>query len=129
VLFKTKRTGALMYVMPLAALINIGANIVLVPRHGLVGAAVATLLGYLVTAVVTMWAARQAHHVEWDRRSNGLAWLVAAVGVTAALLLPVDGPVLVLRCVLAVAAGLAVLVPLVRSGRMQPDGPLLGTAT
>ena len=58
-LFIHRRTRAIMTVVFSSAVLNIGLNLVLVPRIGIVGSAMATLFSYSVTALAMGTAARR----------------------------------------------------------------------
>jgi O-antigen/teichoic acid export membrane protein len=58
VFFGANRTGTTSLAMLLAALVNVSATFLLVPRVGLVGAAVATALGYSLLWLLLVWLAR-----------------------------------------------------------------------
>jgi O-antigen/teichoic acid export membrane protein len=107
VLFQEKRTGVLGWATPVGATLNIALNVVLVPRVGLKGAALATLVAYVIQAEIVHWAIRRVE-VPWRRGVEVRAWLqsvaVAAVGVAV----PSSGAWLILR-VAGVGAALVVL--------------------
>lgn len=59
-LFIKKKTYVVMYVISVACLLNIGLNIILIPRFGILGAAQATLLSNIFyTIVVTYYAFKE----------------------------------------------------------------------
>ncbi len=51
-LFIEKRTQVLTYLMLLTCLVNVGLNVVLIPRYGIVGAAQATLIAYVLYGIL-----------------------------------------------------------------------------
>jgi O-antigen/teichoic acid export membrane protein len=55
-----------------AALINIGANLVLIPRYGSLGAAIATLLAYALLAVATYILNQRIYRVSFEIGLAGL---------------------------------------------------------
>jgi O-antigen/teichoic acid export membrane protein len=96
------RTGAIAIANALAALVNLGLNLVLIPRYGLEGSAVSTLVAYILLWLVLAWLGRDVSpgrapfllHVQ----------LVGACLVAlAAALVPESGPVIVVRLVLGTA--------------------------
>lgn len=122
VLFKRKRTAMLLLAMPLAALLNVGLNVVLLPIWGLTAAAAATVAGYALLAGLVGLASRRQAAVPWNRPALAEAGVTGLVGVGLALVLPTSGAGLVVR--LALVAGLAG-VALSRSGslvRLAPRG-------
>jgi O-antigen/teichoic acid export membrane protein len=70
-----KRTGFYPAITAAAAATNIGANLLLVPRLGIMGAAWATLLGYAVMAGLGAWASARAYPIpfSWPRLLGALA--------------------------------------------------------
>ncbi len=79
------RTGALAVSTIGAAAANVGLNLVLIPAWGLVGAAVATLIAYVLLAVtVTAWT-RRLVTIPWRRRQllGALALAGALVAIAA----------------------------------------------
>ncbi len=64
VLLVCDRTGAEMWTIAVAAILNVGLNLLLVGRYGLVGAAGSTALAELLILVSGTWLARQAG-VRW----------------------------------------------------------------
>jgi O-antigen/teichoic acid export membrane protein len=86
-----KKTQRLPMITLAGALVNIGANFLLIPVLGMMGGAVATLLAYAVMALVLYVDVRKFYPVryEWGR----IAHLAAVAGVTYLLFLLVDaGP-------------------------------------
>jgi O-antigen/teichoic acid export membrane protein len=57
-LFIERRTRRIMAIIMSCAALNIGLNLVLVPRMGIVGAAIATLVSYAATSVLLAVAGR-----------------------------------------------------------------------
>lgn len=70
-----RRTLVLAIVTPSAAVINIVLNTVLVPRHGLTGAAIATSITYVAMAGVLTVLARRLHRY----RLSGIALALGAI--------------------------------------------------
>ncbi len=58
-LFTGDQTHFVPLLFGLAAIVNIAANLVLIPILGLLGAVIATLLAYLVMALATLWFIRK----------------------------------------------------------------------
>lgn len=103
--FQQRRTGILAWAAPVAAVFNIGLNVVLVPVMSLTGAAVATLLAYWLFALLLQRRGSQLADVPWDHGQTRRAWVVAAALVAAGALAPTGGYWLAARLV----AGLALL--------------------
>ncbi|OGU69747.1 MAG: hypothetical protein A3H45_11845 [Ignavibacteria bacterium RIFCSPLOWO2_02_FULL_55_14] len=71
-----KRTGIVPVIAGLAAAVNVAANLVLVPKLGIMGAALATLIGHVVQTV-WMFFASQKHlriEFEWKRVGAAVVW-------------------------------------------------------
>jgi O-antigen/teichoic acid export membrane protein len=60
-----KRTGLLPWLTGIAAVVNVAANLVLIPRYGFLGAAWATLGAFVVLLAVTLRAGRPVFPVTW----------------------------------------------------------------
>lgn len=73
-----KRTELFIWTIGPAAVINIGLNIVLLPRYGLMGAVWATLVGYIVAVACSAWVGRKVFVVPFPLGPT-LRCLVAAV--------------------------------------------------
>ncbi|MDP3879103.1 MAG: polysaccharide biosynthesis C-terminal domain-containing protein [Dehalococcoidales bacterium] len=57
VVYLVKETGRLPLVIALAAIINVGLNLVLIPQIGIIGAAVSSMVSHFTLAtIVTVWA-------------------------------------------------------------------------
>jgi O-antigen/teichoic acid export membrane protein len=142
--FLRRRTAGLPLLTLVAGAANVGANLLLIPRLGLLGAAWSTLVGYATLTALTWWYARRDYPVALDLRRlaaigglavgavlaarmvtpdeagvtvSGLAHLALACGFAAAMVPLLRGPVTRLRGLLAVpmAAGGA-------AGRPVPGG-------
>jgi O-antigen/teichoic acid export membrane protein len=77
VVFLQRRTAGLPLITLGAGAVNVGANLLLIPALGIMGAAWSTLAGYLVLAGVTWWYARTGYALRLDLLR--LATLLAAV--------------------------------------------------
>ena len=103
-LYLSKRTVHLAWTATVGAAVNIGLNLLLVPRLGVLGAAIATPLGYLCGPVATYVVAQRARPIPYDLPRLalalgtqfvlvvvGLQWSAATtpltIGIRAALLL------------------------------------------
>src|SRR5207247_9791412 len=102
-----------------AAATNIGLNFLLIPRHGIAGAAWATVFSYALMAALGIVLSHGLYPVPFETRR--LAGLVAAAGLLYALslLAPADRlPGLAVKLALVAAfAGLAVATGLVETRR------------
>lgn len=124
------RTGVLTWATPLAAVTNIGLNLLLVPTFGLEGAAVCTVLSYCALALLTGMAARRHGRVPGGMRAAAIGALWAGSALLLSLVLPnEDGWVLVRGLAALAVLGLTVrfAVRQVREARSEPlDAPAQG---
>lgn len=111
-----------------AVALNIGLNVALAPRWGLMGAAMATVLTYLGYAWSLGRAARRV--AGFAPGKHGVAWAIALAGVAAGSLLPAEGTGLTVRL-----AGTALLaLALARAVRRllgtprRDDAPIVASA-
>lgn len=65
-----QRTGLLAFISGFGLLINLGANVLLVPRLGIYGAALATVIAYLAIALLTWAIMRRIYQFEWNNTQN-----------------------------------------------------------
>lgn len=63
-----KKTWPLMFLLLSGAVLNVALNLVLIPRIGIEGAAIATLLGYLASNVITVLVLQKMRLMELDGR-------------------------------------------------------------
>jgi len=79
---RTRRTGFNWIAFTIAAIVNFGLNLWLIPAYGMLGAAYATLIAYALLWVIRTWNAQKLFHVayQWRRVATILA---VAGGLTA----------------------------------------------
>ena len=82
--FYAKATGRLALITVSAAVLNIAANIVLIPLMGILGAAWATFIAYSFFAVATWRYAIRLYPVRLDLRRLGVLAAVASIALPAA---------------------------------------------
>lgn len=82
-LYVAKRTRPIMWINMVALALNIGLNIILIPRYGYVGAALATLATFMGLSGMGVWASRLEAKVPFEvvRILRTLAVLFAGVGL------------------------------------------------
>jgi O-antigen/teichoic acid export membrane protein len=101
------RTGRLASLSVVAAVVNVGAALALVPPFGITGAAAATLIGYVCLTLAYLWASQRLWPIRLEpRRLVTLVALLGLVGVVTTarrddplalrLLVPVAFPALTL---------------------------------
>jgi O-antigen/teichoic acid export membrane protein len=78
---RAKRTQFNWVVTGAAAVVNVGLNFALIPRYGMMGAAVSTLAAYLVMFLGMTWRAQHVFPVPYQWRRIALA-VGTAVGLT-----------------------------------------------
>lgn len=61
-----KKTRFMAYITLLAAAVNIGANLIMIPIWGIVGSAVASLIGYIVQATSTHFVSQKFFKISYD---------------------------------------------------------------
>jgi O-antigen/teichoic acid export membrane protein len=105
IMYLVEKTKWLPLMILVAAAVNAGINIALIPQVGLIGAAISTIAAYLVlAAIVTIWA-RNVIHYKLDLFFIGKV-ILATIAMSLCLwFMPVGG---VLSIGLAVATGLVV---------------------
>jgi O-antigen/teichoic acid export membrane protein len=75
----TKKTGYAPFIIGTAALINLLLNVILIPRFGMLGAAVATLISYMLLPIIEYPIVRRLYPIpyEWWRLTKLFATSVA----------------------------------------------------
>lgn len=104
--FFAKKTGAVAGVTFVGAIVNIGLNLVFIPRFGYIAAAVTTAIGYAVMAGLHGWLSRRVRPIPWEWGRYVRTAAAALVAYFFAVLPPArsDGVELALRlCIGAVA--------------------------
>ena len=117
------RTGILAWATPISAVVNIALCVVLIPPLGLEGAALATLLSYVLLGLLVWLRARRLAAIPWDLRALAFSAAPAVIGVGVALLLPHGGAWLEIRGLLAAGFGIAALAALTASRRAGKGTP------
>jgi O-antigen/teichoic acid export membrane protein len=64
-IFYSKKTFLLAYITGGTALLNIGLNFWLIPRYGIMGAAVATVISYFTSFIATWLCATRCYRLPW----------------------------------------------------------------
>ncbi|HVN61836.1 MAG TPA: oligosaccharide flippase family protein [Gaiellaceae bacterium] len=77
---RARRTQLNWVISALAAVVNVALNVVLIPRYGMVGAAISTLVAYVVLFFAMLWYAQVVYPVAYQWRRVG-----TVVGVAAGL--------------------------------------------
>ena len=107
------QTRRLPFIMGSAAIANVGLNLALIPALGYIGAAISTILGYGLLAVIGGLASHRVYPVRWE--VGRVALIVGlAMALAAAALLGPDHVVWRLACIIAFPAavvGLRIVPP------------------
>ena len=84
-----ERNKVLPYITGLGAAVNVGVNILLIPRIGIMGGAIATLAAYMVMALVIYIESQKVYRVnyEWVRIGKVFLMVAAAFGLERILFL------------------------------------------
>lgn len=84
-----KKTKLLPFITGLGAVVNIGANYLLIPILGIMGAALATLASYAIMAVIMYFASQRFYPVEYEwRKVFGVVFAAAVVFIAFTVLRP-----------------------------------------
>lgn len=85
----TKKMAMLFPVTALPAILNLILNYFLVPPYGMMGSAWATLISYLLMALLSWWASERVHHIdyEWVRIAKIFSVTLAILGVNMLVVL------------------------------------------
>jgi O-antigen/teichoic acid export membrane protein len=86
-IYLEKKTKYLPYATGAGALVNVVVNLVLIPKYGITGAAIATLLSYVVMAIGIYFPSQRLYHVEYEWGRLIRVMLAACIIVAAVLLL------------------------------------------
>ena len=86
-IYLEKKTKYLPYATGTGALVNVVVNLVLIPKYGITGAAIATLLSYVVMAIGIYFPSQRLYHVEYEWGRLIRVMLAACIVVAAVLLL------------------------------------------
>ena len=111
---RIRRTQFNWVVTGLGAAANFALNVLLIPRYGMMGAAIATVAAYTTMAVGMAWWSQRIYPVPYQWRRTLTAGL-AAVGLAAV------GKIVGVDLALAVALTLAATLVLLAAGFALPD--------
>jgi O-antigen/teichoic acid export membrane protein len=84
IIFLRRRTGYLPLITLVSAGINVGLNLLLIPRFGIMGAAWTTLIAYALFAILTWLFARRVYPLSLDYGRVVVAIVVAVAGIVLA---------------------------------------------
>lgn len=114
-IFLRRRTAVLPFLTVTSAVVNVGANILLVPRLGVMGAAWATLAAYALFALLTYVYARRVYPTHLDFPRLAVYAGITLAGVAAARILDRPGIVtaFLFHAMVVVAAGVLLAIVLI----------------
>jgi O-antigen/teichoic acid export membrane protein len=96
----------------LTALVNVGINLLLIPRLGIVGAAIATLMSEVVLCLLGVW---QMHHIGYQNASRQVAYIgVFGLIATGSLSLSFSGYYSIFQVVVIVVSIVGILIAMKR---------------
>ena len=107
-----KKTKYLPFVTGAGALLNVGANFFLIPKIGILGAALSTLLSYIVMAVGMYFASQRFYRVEYEwNKVLKIAGSAAFMFLLFRLLhlQPLDSIGIIVKLALVVSFGIALV--------------------
>jgi O-antigen/teichoic acid export membrane protein len=116
VIFQEKRTTFLAITTPVAALVFVGLSVVLVSSFGLLGMAIAKVIGFAALAVGTLVAAGRLVRIPWQAATWVPIICTAVLGVLVLQLVPSTNLAVWLQAGAAVVLGLAFVGQLARTG-------------
>ncbi len=104
-LYASGRTRAIGFFSALSAVVNVAANLLLIPRFGIVAAAFATAVAYIV-----LWLCGAAANKAWRRivRSGGFFARCVGAAIPAAVVVRLWGPRGIVMLVVAALASVAI---------------------
>jgi O-antigen/teichoic acid export membrane protein len=86
-LLLTKKTKVLPYIVAAAGATNIGLNFLFIPSFGMMGAAVATLLGYVVAVAMTYAFSQHYYRIQYQAGRIGKVLAILVAGTAGAMLM------------------------------------------
>ena len=102
-----KRARLMMIFTGLAAIVNVGSNLYLMPAYGIMGAAIATLLSYLVMAISIFIANQKIYPISYDYKRILSLLLMLVIWL---FVLYYYDPSLLMRIILIVSLPLILLI-------------------
>jgi len=109
-IFLHRRTRTLPLLTIAAGAVNVGLNVVLIPRIGILGAAWSTIAGYLTMLVLSFWYAGRSYPVTLDWGRMAALFAVAAAALLSAHTLELQGLIAAGLVHLAIGVGFSLFV-------------------
>jgi len=109
-IFLHRRTRTLPLLTIAAGAVNVGLNVVLIPRIGILGAAWSTIAGYLTMLVLSFWYAGRSYPVTLDWGRMAALFAVAAAALLSAHALELQGLIAAGLLHLAIGVGFSLFV-------------------
>jgi len=104
-----KKTHFIMIAIVVSGLVNVGLNLIFVPRYGYMAAAVTTLIGYTVLLAIMVISSRR--YFVWEFPFRSLARAVIASSIMGVVVYPISNSVTsstVINLILGICAGVIV---------------------
>jgi O-antigen/teichoic acid export membrane protein len=127
-IFLHRRTTGLPLLTISAGAVNVGLNVLLIPRFGIIGAAWSTIAGYLTMLVLSLWYAGRTYEVRIDWPRMAVLFAVAAAAMSVAHVVQPAGLVASGLVHLAIGGSFAVLVVALLRGPWRAARILIRTA-
>lgn len=83
-IFIAGKTHFVVFINVAGGVVNFGLNLLLIPLFGMIGAALATLLGALLVFVIYMWLGQKDYAISYEWKSIGITILLAILAVLSA---------------------------------------------
>lgn len=117
-----RRTGLLAMISGTGLAVNVGVNLLLIPQYGIWGAAIATVIAYVVMTAMTFVITTRIYSFQWETRTNLMFGMSFLLFGALACLLPPDPNIWFIPIKIA----LAILFPLVTLFRLKraDSGPI-----
>jgi O-antigen/teichoic acid export membrane protein len=78
-IFYFKKTKWLPGVTFISAITNIALNLLLIPKYGILGAAVATGISHLVMSLMAFKLGNSIYHIDWPKREIGASLIIVSI--------------------------------------------------
>lgn len=89
-----KKTKYLPLVMGTGAMVNLGLNYLLIPSYGMMGAAVATVISYLVLPIGSYFVSRRFYPIKYEWGRVGKIFIAAALVYVGNLFISTDSAII-----------------------------------
>ena len=103
--FIAQKTSHISWTTTAAAIVNIALNFLLIPQWGMFGAAIATLVAYVVSAWLLYRMSQRFYPIVYERKKIIVLWIFGLLGVIATIVFPstVTPLFVLLKCITLLA--------------------------